>query len=85
MLLSYGQKWKHQGLRQVPIPKPNGKTRILKIPTILHPIIPGNVLNIANLVAIEPAHKAKFHAKSEVMDSDQEEAHMTLNICYLTI
>ena len=34
LLLSYGQKWKHQGLRQVPIPKPNGKTRMLKIPTI---------------------------------------------------
>jgi RNA-directed DNA polymerase len=26
--------WKHQGLREIPIPKKDGKTRILKIPTI---------------------------------------------------
>ena len=26
--------WKHQGLREIPIPKKNGKTRILKVPTI---------------------------------------------------
>ncbi len=26
--------WKHQGLREIPIPKKDGKTRILKVPTI---------------------------------------------------
>ncbi len=33
-LLSMGNDWKHQGLREVPIPKKNGFTRILKVPTI---------------------------------------------------
>lgn len=30
----HGSDWKHQPLREIPIPKKNGKTRILKVPTI---------------------------------------------------
>jgi RNA-directed DNA polymerase len=26
--------WKHKGLREIPIPKKNGKTRLLKVPTV---------------------------------------------------
>ena len=26
--------WKHQGLREIPIPKKDGSTRLLKVPTI---------------------------------------------------
>ncbi|WP_365975523.1 reverse transcriptase N-terminal domain-containing protein [Moorena sp. SIO4G3] len=29
-----GNNWKHSGLREIPIPKKNGKTRILKVPTL---------------------------------------------------
>ncbi len=30
----HGSTWYHQGLREIPIPKKDGKTRILKVPTI---------------------------------------------------
>jgi retron-type reverse transcriptase len=30
----HSNNWYHQGLREVPIPKKNGTTRILKIPTV---------------------------------------------------
>ena len=33
-MLSKANDWKHQGLKEVLIPKKNGKTRILKVPTI---------------------------------------------------
>jgi hypothetical protein len=33
-LRTEGNNWKHQGLREIPIPKKDGKTRILKVPTI---------------------------------------------------
>jgi retron-type reverse transcriptase len=32
--LSKVNDWRHQGLREIPIPKKNGKTRILKVPTM---------------------------------------------------
>ena len=35
LLLKYGaSNWYHNRLREIPIPKKNGKTRILKVPTI---------------------------------------------------
>ncbi|MBF5054695.1 hypothetical protein ISO4_03297, partial [Alcanivorax venustensis ISO4] len=43
--------WKHQGLREIPIPKKDGKTRILKVQCRIK-------------YALEPAHEATFHAKS---------------------
>jgi RNA-directed DNA polymerase len=33
-LRTENNNWKHQGLREIPIPKKDGKTRILKVPTI---------------------------------------------------
>jgi retron-type reverse transcriptase len=33
-LAQKANKWKHQPLREVKIPKKNGKTRILKVPTV---------------------------------------------------
>ncbi len=33
-LKCHGNNWYHQGLREIPIPKKDGKTRILKVPTI---------------------------------------------------
>ncbi len=34
LLRELGNDWKHQGLREIPIPKKDGTTRMLKIPTI---------------------------------------------------
>jgi group II intron reverse transcriptase/maturase len=51
--------WKHQGLREVPIPKKDGKTRILKVPTIAD-----RAWQCLIYFALEPAHEATFHARS---------------------
>lgn len=34
LLKASSNNWKHQGLREIPIPKKDGSTRMLKIPTI---------------------------------------------------
>ena len=57
--LSRVNDWKHQGLREVPIPKKNGKTRILKVPTISD-----RAWQCLVKYALEPAHEAVFHARS---------------------
>ncbi|MEA5606442.1 reverse transcriptase domain-containing protein, partial [Nostoc sp. UHCC 0252] len=51
--------WKHQGLRQIPIPKKDGTTRMLKIPTIAD-----RSWQCLAKYALEPAHEATFHARS---------------------
>jgi RNA-directed DNA polymerase len=51
--------WKHQGLREIPIPKKDGTTRILKVPTIAD-----RAWQCLAKLALEPAHEATFHAKS---------------------
>ncbi|NEP03287.1 MAG: RNA-dependent DNA polymerase [Symploca sp. SIO2E9] len=51
--------WKHQGLREVPIPKKNGKIRILKVPTIAD-----RAWQCLVYFALEPAAEATFHARS---------------------
>ena len=51
--------WKHQGLREIPIPKKKGKTRMLKIPTISD-----RSWQCLVKYALEPAHEATFHARS---------------------
>ena len=50
--------WKHKKLRSIPIPKKDGSTRILKIPTIAD-----RAWQCLAKYAIEPAHEALFHAK----------------------
>jgi RNA-directed DNA polymerase len=52
-------KWEHQGLREIPIPKKDGTTRMLKIPTISD-----RAWQCLAKYAIEPAHEALFHARS---------------------
>ena len=52
-------KWKHQGLREIPIPKKDGSTRMLKVPTIAD-----RAWQCLAKYALEPAHEATFHAKS---------------------
>ncbi len=57
--LSLVNEWKHRGLREVPISKKNGKTRVLKVPTISD-----RAWQCLVKYALEPAHEATFHARS---------------------
>ena len=58
-MLNQAEDWKHQELREIPIPKKNGKTRILKIPTISD-----RAWQCLAKYALEPAHEATFHSNS---------------------
>ncbi|WP_365973584.1 reverse transcriptase domain-containing protein [Moorena sp. SIO4G3] len=58
-LLGSSTKWKHNRLREIPIPKKNGKTRILKVPTIAD-----RAWQCLIKYALEPAHEATFSADS---------------------
>ncbi|MEH2178737.1 reverse transcriptase domain-containing protein [Nostoc sp.] len=51
--------WHHNKLREIPIPKKDGKTRILKVPTIAD-----RAWQALAKYALEPAHEATFHEKS---------------------
>ena len=51
--------WKHQALREIPIKKKNGKTRMLKIPTISD-----RAYQCLLKLALEPAHEVTFHERS---------------------
>ena len=51
--------WKHQGLREIPIPKKDGSTRMLKVPTISD-----RAWQCLAKYALESAHEATFHAQS---------------------
>ncbi|PSB29756.1 group II intron reverse transcriptase/maturase [Chlorogloea sp. CCALA 695] len=51
--------WKHNKLREIPIPKKDGTTRMLKVPTIAD-----RAWQCLVKYALEPAHEATFHARS---------------------
>ena len=51
--------WEHSGLREIPIPKKDGKIRILKVPTIAD-----RAWQCLAKYALEPAHEVEFHARS---------------------
>lgn len=59
LLAQKAPKWKHQGLREIPIPKKNGKTRILKVPTMAD-----RAWQCLIKYCLEPAHEALFHPRS---------------------
>ncbi|MEB3281826.1 MAG: reverse transcriptase domain-containing protein [Lyngbya sp.] len=59
LLQKYVFNWKHQGLRECPIPKSDGTKRILKMPTIND-----RAWQCLIKYAIEPAHEAHFHERS---------------------
>ena len=59
ILQEHSEDWKHQGLREIPIPKKNGKTRILKVPTIAD-----RAWQCLVKYALEPTHEATFSARS---------------------
>ena len=58
-LQEHSEDWKHQGLREIPIPKKNGKTRILKVPTIAD-----RAWQCLVKYTLEPAHEVTFSARS---------------------
>lgn len=58
-LRNHYNNWSHQKLREIPIPKKDGKTRILKVPTIAD-----RSWQCLVKYAMEPAHEARFHARS---------------------
>jgi RNA-directed DNA polymerase len=58
-LSSHHTNWKHQGLREIPIPKKDGTTRMLKVPTIAD-----RAWQCLAKYALEPAHEATFHSRS---------------------
>ena len=59
LLKECASNWYHNRLRFIPIPKKNGKTRMLKIPTIAD-----RAWECLAKYALEPAHEATFHAQS---------------------
>ncbi|MEW6499182.1 MAG: reverse transcriptase N-terminal domain-containing protein, partial [Cyanobacteriota bacterium] len=58
-LRAKSNNWYHQSLREIPIPKKDGKIRILKVPTIAD-----RAWQCIAKYALEPAHEATFHARS---------------------
>ncbi|NEO80054.1 reverse transcriptase domain-containing protein [Moorena sp. SIO4G3] len=56
---SSAENWTHQGLREIPIAKKNGGTRMLKVPTI-----EDRAWQCLAKFALEPAHEATFSAFS---------------------
>ena len=58
-LCKHHTNWKHQGLREIPIPKKDGTIRMLKVPTMAD-----RAWQCLAKYALEPAHEATFHARS---------------------
>ncbi|PSB00336.1 RNA-dependent DNA polymerase [Merismopedia glauca CCAP 1448/3] len=59
VLRQYTFSWKHKKLREIPIPKKDGTTRMLKVPTIAD-----RAWQCLAKLALEPAHEATFHERS---------------------
>ena len=71
--------WHHQGLREIPIPKKDGTTRMLKIPTMAD-----RAWQCLAKYAIEPAHEATFHAHSYGFRTGRS-AHDAQNILFTNL
>jgi group II intron reverse transcriptase/maturase len=71
--------WKHSGLREIPIPKKDGTTRMLKVPTIAD-----RAWQCLAKYALEPAHEATFHARSYGFRTGRS-AHDAQKILFLNL
>jgi RNA-directed DNA polymerase len=71
--------WKHQGLREIPIPKKDGTIRMLKVPTIAD-----RAWQCLAKYALEPAHEATFHAHSYGFRTGRS-AHDAQKILFLNL
>ena len=58
-LTQHQNNWKHERVREIPIPKKDRTTRMLKVPTIAD-----RAWQCFAKYALEPAHEATFHARS---------------------
>ena len=58
-LKRHSNNWHHQKFREIPIPKKDGKTRTLKVPTIAD-----RAWQCLAKYALEPAHEATFACES---------------------
>ena len=59
LLKSFANNWHHNRLREIPISKKDGSTRMLKVPTMAD-----RAWQCLAKYALEPAHEATFHARS---------------------
>jgi len=71
--------WKHSGLRDIPILKKDGTTRMLKVPTIAD-----RAWQCLAKYALEPAHEATFHEKSYGFRTGRS-AHEAQKILFLNL
>ena len=78
-LSQHHTNWKHKGLREIPIPKKDGTTRMLKVPTIAD-----RTWQCLAKYALEPAHEATFHARSYGFRSGRS-AHDAQKILFLNL
>ncbi len=79
IIKSKANNWKHQGLREIPIPKKDGTTRILKVPTIAD-----RAWQCLAKYALEPAHEATFHPRSYGFRTGRS-AHDAQKILFLNL
>jgi len=79
LLKSDYSNWHHNKLREIPIPKKDGKTRILKVPTIAD-----RAWQCLAKYALEPAHEATFHARSYGFRTGRS-AHDAQKIIFLNL
>ena len=71
--------WKHNKLREIPIPKKDGTMRMLKVPTIAD-----RAWQCLAKYALEPAHEATFHARSYGFRTGRS-AHDAQKILFLNL
>ena len=71
--------WKHNKLREIPIPKKDGTMRMLKVPTIAD-----RAWQCQAKYALEPAHEATFHARSYGFRTGRS-AHDAQKILFLNL
>ena len=79
IIKSKANNWKHQGLREIPIPKKDGTTRILLVPTIAD-----RAWQCLAKYALEPAHEATFHPRSYGFRTGRS-AHDAQKILFLNL
>jgi RNA-directed DNA polymerase len=78
-LSQHQSSWNHKGLREIPIPKKDGTTRMLKVPTIAD-----RAWQCLAKYALEPAHEATFHARSYGFRTGRS-AHDAQKILFLNL